>query len=309
MKGMQIDTYRPTDGAHYEVAPGRGCNVFRWQVGEQEILHAPPDFPQQGRYSAGGNPVLFPAVGRTWDLAVDPPVQDRYHLAGHGDPLRMPIHGIMDECSFVRETIGEDAARIDAAYGLRVPDRVRRECYPFRMQVRLELSMGARTLGVSATVHNPGEHPAPFAFGTHPYFRISDPGRDGVSLDLPASAQVDLDPQRLIPLGTTSKMEQPFTLDAATSYDLVLTGLHERHATLTDRRAGYRVRITYDSAVEFLVIYSPAGSPFICVEPWTAGLGGFATLADPGWRERPAMPMLPPGQTRTVAVRYDVETL
>ena len=123
-------------------------------------------------------------------------------------------------------------------------------------------------------VRNLGGTPAPYAFGAHPYLAISDPGRDGVSLALPASRAVELDPDLLVPSGTTRALAEPFRLDPEASYDNVFTDLSGADAVLTDRGGGRRIAIGYDGSITQLVIYAPREAPFVSWSPgppdWTA---------------------------------------
>ena len=70
-------------GAEFAIARELGCNLFSWVVDGREVFHRPAGFPERGLPYEGGNPLLFPAVGRTWDRSVEPPAADAYRLAGH----------------------------------------------------------------------------------------------------------------------------------------------------------------------------------------------------------------------------------
>ena len=51
---------------------------------------------------------------------------------------------------------------------------------------------------------------------------------------------------------------------------------------LVDRPAGHTINIDFDETAELLVVYAPGGADFMCLEPWTRGLGGFGALRKPG---------------------------
>ena len=293
-------------GAEFAIARELGCNLFSWVVDGREVFHRPAGFPERGLPYEGGNPLLFPAVGRTWDRSVEPPAADAYRLAGHERPLTMPVHGFLDRCRIGSPQVDRSAEYVTLIYAVEVPEALARESYPWPVAVRLELSLTARRVEIELCVRNLGGTPAPYAFGAHPYLAISDPGRDGVSLALPASRTVELDPELLVPSGATPALAEPFRLDPDTSYDHVFTDLSGADAVLTDRGAGRRIAVGYDGSITHLVIYAPRAAPFVCVEPWTAGLDGFSRLIAPAWRDAPPLPLLAAGAEARITVSVSV---
>ena len=293
-------------GAEFAIARDLGCNLFSWVVDGRDVFHRPGGFPERGLSYAGGNPLLFPAVGRTWDRSVEPPAANAYRLAGHEAPLSMPIHGFLDRCRIGPPQVDRSAEYVTLIYAVEVTDALTRASYPWPVALRLELSLTARRVEIELCVRNLGGEPVPYAFGAHPYLAISDPGRDGVSLALPASRAVELDPELLVPSGSTRALTEPFRLDPETSYDNVFTDLSGAEAVLTDRGAGRRIAVGYDGSITQLVVYAPRAAPFVCVEPWTAGLDGFSRLADPSWRDTPPLPLLASGAEARTTVSISV---
>ena len=294
------------DGAAFAIARERGCNLFSWVVDGREVFHRPAGFPEHGRSYEGGNPLLFPAVGRTWDRSVEPRAADAYRLAGHERPLAMPIHGFLNHCRIGPPQVDRSADYVTLTYAVAVPEALARASYPWPVALHLVLTLTARRVEIELHLRSLGGTPAPYAFGAHPYLTISDPGRDGVSLALPASRTVELDPELLVPSGSTRALAEPFRLDPETSYDNVFAGLSGADAVLTDRGAGRRIAVGYDGSITQFVIYAPRAAPFVCVEPWTAGLDGFSRLADPSWRAEPPLPVLAAGAEARVAVSITV---
>lgn len=293
-------------GAEFAIARDLGCNLFSWVLDGRDVFHRPGGFPERGLPYAGGNPLLFPAVGRTWDRSVEPPAADAYRLAGHEALLAMPIHGFLDRCRIGPPQVDRSAEYVTLIYAVEVTKALARESYPWPVALRLELSLTARRVELELCVRNLSDTPAPYAFGAHPYLAISDPGRDGVSLALPASRTVELDPELLVPSGSTHALAEAFRLDAEASYDNVFTDLSGAEAVLTDRGAGRRIAVGYDGSITQLVIYAPRTAPFVCVEPWTAGLDGYSRLADPSWRDAPPLLLLPAAAEARIIVSISV---
>jgi galactose mutarotase-like enzyme len=169
----------------------------------------------------------------------------------------------------------------------------------------LRYVLRARSIKLEAVLENKGPTPAPFSFGYHPYFYFED--RQGVEVHLPCRDRVTLNPQLLIPEGSEALASNVITLDATTTYDNVFGTMTGRQALVVDKKTGRTIRIDVDEAIENLVIYSPAGSKFVCLEPWTKGLGAFSSLNQDDWQKGERINVLKPGQSRTITVSYTVE--
>ena len=294
------------DGSEFAIARDLGCNLFSWVKDGCEVFHRPAGFPERGLPYQGGTPLLFPAVGRTWDRAVEPPVADVYRLADHDSLLAMPIHGFLDRCRIDAPQVEEAANCVVVTYNIEVPDTLARGSYPWTIGLHLIMTLTSRRVRIELHLRNLGAEPVPYAFGAHPYLAISDPSRNGVLLSLPVSRAVKLDPELLVPTGTTHALDEPFRLATETSYDNVYTDLSGAEAVLTDRDACRRIAVGYEDSITQFVIYAPAQAPFVCVEPWTAGLDGFSRLSNPSWRDRPPLPLLAAGAEAHVAVSIAV---
>ncbi|MDD3927538.1 MAG: hypothetical protein PHT33_12860 [bacterium] len=307
---MNIDRYFLSDGSSFAIAPDFGCNLFSWCSDGREIFYCPEGVPgDRERFYKGGNPVLFPAVGRTWNRDGDKPSPELYSVYGLEGEYRMPIHGILPFASWRKtsERVEESLVRVE--YECHIPDNARAAHYPFDIGFKLVYSVTACTLSMTAVFENMGVSAAPLAFGYHPYFALSGNSRRGMKLHLPCSRRLQVDPECLVPTGDAVPVEFPLTLEDGVSYDHVFSDVNGRRASLTDTGAGRIVHIDFDDSIEALVVCSAAGSSFVCVEPWTRGLGAYETLSRPGWESAGAVNVLWPGEVRTISVRYSVESL
>jgi galactose mutarotase-like enzyme len=302
---MKIDTYRLKPDTTFQILPEIGCNLFRWSIGSEPVLYAPEDFSTGSmRYFDGGNPILFPSVGRTWDRSEKTPVPDRYRLWGHAQKLEMPIHGIVP---FGRwQKIGEDqqADQVRLDYQFSAPAAVLEKYYPFDVDFRLRYTLTANALAIEGAFENKGKIPAPFAFGVHPYFYVED--RTQIQIHLPCREKMVLDPELLIPTGLEPFTTPDLSLEADKTYDMGFSGLYENRVTLTNRSTGRIVAVDFDSQIENFVVYSAPGCKFICAEPWTKGLGGYATLNHPDWPKEQKFNVLLPGERKNVKVEFSV---
>lgn len=306
----EIDRYELKSGASCEIARSWGCNLISWKVGGVEMMYCPPGLPDEAqKITGGGNPILFPAVGRTWDLSSGEPVAGRYRIRGSDVTYTIPSHGIVFLSEFVKVGEERSADAITARYELRVPEKVREESYPFGMGLDLSFTLGEPGIAMEAVASNRGSKPAPVAFGHHPYFRISNPEREGVEVHLPVTREMLLTQDTVLPTGETRPADSVIALKPDVYYDNVFLGLTGSRMSLVDREAGHAIHVDYDEHVELLVLYSPDGSDFVCIEPWTRGLGAFGKLYQAGWESGDLIPVLRPGESLTVKVALSVERL
>jgi galactose mutarotase-like enzyme len=303
---MELDTY-PFDaaGVKYAIAPDCGCNLMEWSVRGRDILRRPPPGWEPANVHRGfGNPILFPAVGRTWDIRDGhAPVPDRYDLAGHPGSLTMPIHGFVSGALWKKtaEIVCENQA--DITYYWTPTPQDQRDHYPFEVSLALRFILTDHSVLLVATVKNHGGTPAPFSFGYHPYFMVGDPR--AVLIELPCQAEVTLDPRLLIPQGKKARVPGAVSLPQGRPMDRVYCDIVEpREVWIRNLQPGLSLGIEFDRLFECVIVYCPEDARFLCVEPWTRGLGGYALLGSDGWENGGGMPVLPPGASMHLTVRY-----
>ena len=291
-------------GARALIAIDYGCNLYCWRVLERELLYAPPGFgTDPDDLCHGGIPVLFPAVGRTWDRSRDPAVPGHYRIGGKQGVFSMPPHGFVGSGAW--EEVDATATEVEAraAFAFRYDRAVRERHYPFDVRLVQEFMLTSSTLGLTAVLTNTGPCPAPFAFGYHPYFRV---GADGATVSLPCSREVHLDPELLIPSGGVSPVSGDFRIGMEDECDCVYADLTSTTATIEDPANGLVFQLRLDAATDNLVVYSAAGAPFICVEPWTRGLGAYESLDRDDWSDGANLEVLAPGEQRRFGMTIEV---
>lgn len=304
---MKIDAYELSEGCSCKVAPGWGCNLFSWKVDGTELMYCPHDLPAKAaKITGGGNPILFPAVGRTWDRSSGQPVQGNYRIHGSDKTYFMPSHGILFLCTFEKTCEDRAADRITAAYELHVPERVRSENYPFDLGMTHRFTLSPTSVELEAVIANKGSVPAPAAFGYHPYFRVSNPRREGVEVRMPVTKHLRVSTDTLLLTGESDETDGILKLEAGVDYDNVFGDPTGRRMSLMDRKAGHAVHVDFDEKCELFLVYTPAGSDFVCIEPWTRGLGGFEQLRNPGWESGGFVPVLKPGEIRRYGATFSV---
>lgn len=193
-------------------------------------------------------------------------------------------------------------ARAEAA--LTMEYRHPADAWPWTYVAQQRFDLTDERLRVRFTVTNEAAEPMPVGFGLHPYF-VRTP-RATVRADVGRMWQADADlmPARLVP-------PPPELLLAG-------AGLNPDAATLDNNFVGFggeavitwpewsaRLRIETDPIYACLVVYTPAGRDFFCVEPATNCIDGF-NLADAG-RTDTGIIVIAPGDTAGGDVTFTPE--
>lgn len=302
---MQTRTLELQDeSASVTIAENFGCNVFSWQVSGRELLYACEGFGEDiADFYHGGIPLLFPSVGRTWDQAVTPAVPERYRFHGRQGTWSMPCHGIVPHGTWelLRQDVTADSATVEYAFGY--GEQVMDDHYPYVVSYRQIISLQRDSVEMIGIYANESATPAPVAFGYHPYFRLESAT---AQLELPCTEAVQLDSNLLVPSGDSTPFTGTLEIHTEQDSDAVFGGMSGSQARLLDPDAGRVITVDMDSNTEHVVVYSGAGCPFVCIEPWTRGLGGYSRLQSPGWEQMQPVPVLQPGEERSFRARYSV---
>lgn len=243
------------------IAPEIGGAMVGWLLGERRVLRGPdPEalLRRQVRGLSGYPLVPFSnriAYGRfTWE-------GQSYQLARNFGDHPHTIHGVGWQNPWQMMEITDasvDLALDWAAQGEQVHH------WPFPFAASLRYALDASGLTVILGVTNRWSHPAPAGLGLHPYF----PRQPGASLQFRATG-VWLNGDDSLP-----QAHEPIPSDwdhagskqiGSVVLDNLFTGW-DRSATIT-LGGGPTLRLTTDASFERLVVYTPEGKDYFCVEP------------------------------------------
>lgn len=154
--------------------------------------------------------------------------------------------------------------------------------FPFRLDTTVRHELVADGLLVTHTIINRGPGRAPFAVGSHPFFRVGahDPATLTVTLDAATRFETNV---RSIPVGTAPVAGTPFDLggspllgdlDIDAGYlDIAQDQAGRRHTHLT-APDGSRTTMWQDDSFPYVQIFTPRNFP-------RAGVTGLAFAAEP----------------------------
>ncbi|MFC5470147.1 aldose epimerase [Cohnella suwonensis] len=238
---------RDTDSS-VTVCPERGGIVIGCRLRGVETLYLDKDtFLNPEANIRGGIPVLFPIAGQL--------VNGQYEW--EGKTYRMKNHGVARILPWEVVDSGTDgSAYVTLSLAANAETLA---VYPFDFELRFTYRLRNGVLSIEQQYRNRSDKPMPMVAGFHPYFAT-----EGKNLAYVTDATRMLD--------YNDKLEKPFdgTLrleDMVESAALLDAAKAEMTFPLSRER---NVRLTYSELFRYVVLWSFAGKPFVCVEPWTA---------------------------------------
>lgn len=265
---QQQDIIELVDGAaRLRIAPQAGGRLLSWHIiGEEPIIF----WPEQADWSApakvrGGNPLLFPFLGRH---RVGDTI-GRWRDAS-GVVRDLPMHGFACDLPFAAH-LDADGRGVDMALE---SSEATREAYPFafRFDARYQF-VDAHTLDVELTTRNLGDTPLPYYAGHHFYFALPHDERARTRIELPPTRQCHQQPDGSI--STPIAGEPSYTLDEARILDrfYCLDGVPSRPVQVD--MAGRRRRIEID-------LNRPGSIPGYAVKPGPRSPNRTSSASSPG---------------------------
>ena len=135
---MEYHSYSLCNGVSCKIAPAMGCNLFSWVVDGKEVFYTDKEFGRDPlKFFYGGNPVLFPAVGRTWERAGKTPRFGIYKVYGLDGEYFMPLHGLLQSAEGRRTDEEISPGRVRVEYEACIPETTRLKSYPFDLLLKL----------------------------------------------------------------------------------------------------------------------------------------------------------------------------
>lgn len=248
--------------------PELGARLMNWNVtlgdgSVRDVLHWPEIHALDGLHKVrGGNPILFPFCGRSFDRG------EVGHWLDDGVRRPMPMHGVARQGAFklTRCDAGGFTAQL-------VPDDAAREAYPFNYEFEVSYRFEKLGFHVEFGLRNLGKKSIPWSAGHHFYFTVpwsEGKTRADYEVRIPAKRAVRQDATGAL---VDAKPRPRAKLDDPALIDLIQTNLASKNVTLAER-GGSCINLAIGTGDD-----APAGAtvvtwteapeaPFYCVEPW-----------------------------------------
>ena len=275
------------------IAPSVGNMAFELKVKGRDVLHWPfaslDEF--KARPAMSGIPFLGPWANRLDEQAFYANGTKYAFDMGLGNVRgAIPIHGFLT--TNTHWEVVEVKADANAAWATSRLEFFRQPAWmkqwPFAHTIEMTHRLQDGALEVHTRIVNQSDEAMPIAIGFHPYFRLPGSPRDQWTIAVAARTHWLLTPEK-IPSGETEPIERFLPNRAAAplaaySLDDVFGDLvrdAQGRATTTITGASERLDIVVGPNYRAVVIWSPKGSSFICVEPM-AGITDAVNLAQKG---------------------------
>jgi aldose 1-epimerase len=308
----------PANPAHsisLGIAADLGANMFRFRVGEHEIIHCETELLKRRDFT--GNFPLWPLPNRTRDKTYVYQGQT-YSLKGLKRPQgnEVLVHGLVFDRSWQYEQPVQNSDSVSVRTFIDItPASPFYEGYPFDSRLSLTYTLTANSVTTTYEVKNNGTKDLPYGFAMHPYFSLLS-GSHETLVSFPADDVMEAD-EELLPTGrllstTRGIMYAMFNLQEPTpiaplKLDHVYTGLHKgKAATIEYRQQKMKLHATTSDDFTHIVIYAPGGTPYFCLENQTCSTDA-VNLHHRGLNDIAHLLEVRPGETATGFIRYSIE--
>lgn len=252
------------------ISPDAGSNLYSLKVDAVELLVQPDSVAQLPGFRYGF-PVLYPTPNRVRD--------SKFTFGGHSYSFSPNdrshfIHGLVHSLRWQCAAPASDAEGVtlktwldwNAAFpGFQI--------FPVTHRISLTYRLNREGVKISFTVENQDDKLLPFGFALHPWFQILGT-RAETFLQVPA--QKHMKAEGLLPTGKLENLDNsPYDLRKPVSLqrlnlDDVYWGLSPEQAPGYEcRDKGVKVSLAASAEFTHMVVYTPQGKPFFCMENQT----------------------------------------
>jgi len=205
----------------------------------------------------GSSPILFPVCSGLKN--------GEYYF--EGQKYAIEKHGFLRFCQFTTENVSENSATF-----LFSSNEKTKVNYPFDFQFRATFTLKEKSLEVSYAVKNLSTAPMYFSLGSHEGYFCPEGIED---YDIIFSEKETLDTYKINADGLIDGKENilkendilPLKYDYFAEDALIFKELKSRSVVLKNRNTKKSIKLNFDG-FDYFLIWTVAGAPFICLEPW-----------------------------------------
>lgn len=261
-----IRLHEPSTHSSVTICPERGGIVISHIAHGQELLYLDKEtFYAPEANIRGGIPVLFPISGQLVDQS----------YTWEGQVYRMKNHGVARTSAWEVLKVEE---KQDVSVTLTLKSNpATLEAFPFEFELIFTYRLKAGALHIEQSYRNHGNTAMPMYPGFHPYFKTE---HKALVYETDATLYHDYNDHQ----------DKPFTgsIDLEDKIESVVF-LDAKRTSLSFQPSDYTIELSYSSAFRYVVLWSVAGKPFVCVEPWMALTGEL--------NRQDSLVMVAPGET------------
>lgn len=276
------------------LAPEIGGSIVGWVLGRLPIMRrAAPEAIIEGNARGLASFPLVPYSNRI--------AHGRFDFAGTGHQLALnfgdhphAIHGIGWQSAWSVEAVAADSARLSLTHSADVR-------WPFAFRATQDFVLTEDTLTVGMAIENTGADPAPAGLGLHPFFPTVHAPALHFDADSVWTNGADHLPAERIAVPDAWDHTGGRRVGSA-ALDNCFAGWRRR-ADIAWAPPGAILSIEASDVFTHLIVFTPPGADFFCVEPvshMNDALNRTASVADHG------MHTLAPGEALAGTVRFHI---
>lgn len=302
---VQLNCQCGVEDALCELSPSFGCNLLRWAVGGKNIIDYDADTLKRHDYT--GTPVLFPSPNRVSGGKLNWNGRQYSYQSLHRPPYE---HGLVHDTvwQYYEPVVYDDRVELAAWVNFSQGSALF-EAFPFECRLKLTFTLYSISMSCRVEVDNNADEALPFGFALHPYF-CKLCGEDGTKLQISASGIMEDNDQQL-PTGkilavggTRYDLSNPVEVGAL-NIDNVYTNLTGTPAAILYETLGWKVVVEAPEAFPYIVLYTPVGQPFFCIENQTCSVNAYNLHAE-GFIKEAGLIVLEPGGHFESLLRYRI---
>lgn len=287
------------------IAPSQGSNLCRLSVDGMNVIDFEPELLNSD-YT--GTPVLYPTPNRVqkgiiyFQGKTYPQIKRGKTVFEHG-----LVHD--EPWNYQEPQINSDSILLKTWIEFE-PTSPLFEAFPFRHRLNLAFCLAHSGIQAIYTLENLDTQAIPFGFGLHPYF-IKLSGDEETFVEIPAECVMEatsdqLPTGKLIEVAGTGFDLRNQTRVARLDLDHVFTRVPDgKFARVIYPSLGLYVRLVATSDFSHLVLFTPPGVQYFCLENQTCSTDAH-NLYNRGFRTESGLRFVPVGGTHTGSVTYEI---
>jgi len=259
-------------GSCIRIIPELGGILSGFKIKGQELICFNPEkLLAKDFAAAGGNAILFPVAGKLTNDSYKLEEQ-KYDMQKHGFAREMPWQ--------VTEIVDGEHGRITLEL---MYNEETLKVYPFKFHLKFTYVLDGNSLHINQEYINEGEGNMPFYSGFHPFFIVGD--KKKLKFNISADKYVDYTGINASNIKSEAK-DYNGGIDFDKPVDFVFP-LKESQYSMEDSAKGRKILIETSDEFKFMVMWTPIGKNFVCIEPWIAAPDALNTgkelcIAKPG---------------------------
>ncbi len=288
------------------IAPDYGMNLCRLRIGKDTVI----DFDLEALTDDfSGTPLLYPTPNRVYHGVF------RYQGKTYVQEKRgvlVTSHGLLYNeplsVDGIEETTESIAIKGHADF---LPGKAYFEAFPFVHRLSVSYTLTLDGIRFDYRIENMGNMELPYGIALHPYFIKLD-GEEDTLITAPYQATYLNIEEDLIPTGYLEQTEgketdlNKYRSVGSCDLDHVYTGYHGGETAILYRKRKKKVVLQASEEFTHLVVYTPPGMPFFCMENQTCATDAHNLYAK-GFQKESGLEFVKSGASAGGFISYRIE--